>query len=394
MKLLHVIAGMDPRTGGVGQAVRTMATGLTEIGWQNEIVCLDAPGASFLSEEKFIVYATGPGKGPWCYSKDLSIWLRNNLSKFDGVIVHGLWLYNGYATRKAIQQIKQEKKVNKFPKLFVMPHGMLDPYFQQAKGRKLKALRNWAFWKLTERKLISEAHGLLFTCLTELQLAHKSFSPYHPRREFVVGLGTEKPPTYSIEMKEAFAVKCNRSGEKPYLLFLSRIHEKKGVDVLIKAYKIILEKNPGMPELVIAGPGIETVYGKQIKKLVADLGLQNNIHFAGMLTGDAKWGAFYGCEAFILPSHQENFGIAVVEALACNKPVLISKQVNIWQEIKAAGGGLVGDSTEEGVVDLLSTWLQTSAHQKQSFGNGAAKAYESFFALKPAVTTLAKALKS
>ena len=79
-----------------------------------------------------------------------------------------------------------------------------------------------------------------------------------------------------------------------------------------------------------------------------------------MLTGHAKWGAFYGAEAFILPSHQENFGIAVVEALACGKPVLISKQVNIWHEIIEGGGGLVEEDTTAGTLRLLESWQRLS----------------------------------
>jgi hypothetical protein len=81
------------------------------------------------------------------------------------------------------------------------------------------------------------------------------------------------------------------------------------------------------------------------------------VHAVDMLSGAAKWGALYGCEAFVLPSHQENFGIAVVEALACGKPVLISDQVNIWREIVEDGAGLVEGDTEEGVEKLLRNFL-------------------------------------
>jgi glycosyltransferase involved in cell wall biosynthesis len=77
-----------------------------------------------------------------------------------------------------------------------------------------------------------------------------------------------------------------------------------------------------------------------------------------MLEGDAKWGAFYGCEAFVLPSHQENFGISVVEALACDKPVLISSKVNIWREISEDNAGIVEEDTLEGVRRLLRLYLK------------------------------------
>jgi glycosyltransferase involved in cell wall biosynthesis len=76
-----------------------------------------------------------------------------------------------------------------------------------------------------------------------------------------------------------------------------------------------------------------------------------------MLDGDSKWGAFYGCEAFVLPSHQENFGISAVEALACDKPVLISNKVNIWREIANDEAGFVEEDTVDGTARLLNRFL-------------------------------------
>jgi glycosyltransferase involved in cell wall biosynthesis len=77
-----------------------------------------------------------------------------------------------------------------------------------------------------------------------------------------------------------------------------------------------------------------------------------------MLEGEAKWGALYGCDAFVLPSHQENFGIAVVEALACNKPVLISNKVNIWREIAEDGAGVVEEDSVEGTARMLQRFVE------------------------------------
>jgi len=104
------------------------------------------------------------------------------------------------------------------------------------------------------------------------------------------------------------------------------------------------------PDLVIAGPGWESNYGAEVK---ARIGENSRIHTTGLLEGDAKWGALHGCEAFVLPSHQENFGIAVVEALGCNKPVLISDKVNIWREIAADGAGLAEEDSIYGTAKLL-----------------------------------------
>jgi glycosyltransferase involved in cell wall biosynthesis len=84
-----------------------------------------------------------------------------------------------------------------------------------------------------------------------------------------------------------------------------------------------------------------------------------------MLSGEAKWGAFYGCEVFVLPSHQENFGLAIVEALACSKPVLISNQVNIWREIQDFNAGIVADDTLEGTINLLGSWVYYADWRKE-----------------------------
>src|SRR5690606_7430787 len=175
---------------------------------------------------------------------------------------------------------------------------------------------------------------------------------------------------------------CPEVEGKRYFLFLSRIHEKKGVDLLVKAYKQLKEEFPNeeLPVLVIAGPGMETPYGKIIKKLVSqDQVLEQAVFFPGMLSGDAKWGAFYSCEAFVLPSHQENFGIAVVEAMACGKAVLISDQVNIWREIERHRGGMVRKNDLNGCLSLLESWMLLSKEEKYIAEANARNCYERNF---------------
>src|SRR6202011_5454174 len=110
---------------------------LNEVGLQNEVASLDAPDAPFLTEEAFVIHTPGSGKGSWCYNSKLVPWLRGNLDRFDVVMVHGLWLYHGYAVQKVIRFLKKhqlsiDQEKSKVPKVFIMPHGMLDPYFQRA----------------------------------------------------------------------------------------------------------------------------------------------------------------------------------------------------------------------------------------------------------------------
>jgi glycosyltransferase involved in cell wall biosynthesis len=383
--ILHVIASMDPEKGGVGEAVRLIISGLEKHGIYSEVVTLDHPDNNFCTSDSFAVFALGPQKGSWQYSKKLIPWLIANFQNYDGVILHGLWLYNSYALGDVFRTVQKKGLLErgddkKFPKLFVMPHGMLDPYFQKAAGRKLKAIRNWAYWKLIERKIVNNADGLLFTCEQEKLLARQSFHPYTPKLEIIVGLGVDEPPAYTRAMQIAFSNKCEQSIETPYLLYLGRINEKKGVDILIEAYSGICDSKSSIPPLVIAGPGLESPFGRKIKKIVSENDtLKDRIYFTGMLSGDAKWGAFYGSDAFILPSHQENFGIAVVEAMACGKPVLISNQVNIWREIQESDGGLIGNDTKDGSIKILKDWHLLSDTEKTKMNLNARRIFENHF---------------
>ena len=221
MKFLHVIASMDPRHGGPCQGIRNLAPEVLGAGHEVEIVCLDDPATAYLKSEKHKVHALGQGRTAWCYHPALLPWLKTNLLRFDAVILNGLWQYPGYALSKACRSLPNP------PPYFVYPHGMLDPWFQRAPERRLKAIRNWFYWRLIERHVISQAPAVFFTCAEELQLARQTFRPYEPQREINVGYGVAEPPPYYDRMVAAFTEKCPGLNGRPYLLFLSRIHSKR-----------------------------------------------------------------------------------------------------------------------------------------------------------------------
>lgn len=404
VRLLHLIGSMDPATGGPCQGIRNSCAVLEKFDVYREVVCFDSPDADYLGMDPFPVYALGKGRSSWQYNSALIPWLRENLHRFDVVITNGLWIYHSNAVRRVLAEMKQAGAQNGSDKMasirwFIMPHGMLDPYFQRAVDRRLKAVRNWIYWKLLEHKVVEQANGVLFTCETEQLLARETFKPYRPQREINVGYGIEAPPDYTEAMQQAFLEKCPDVAGAPFVLFLSRIHPKKGVDLLLKAYMKVTKQaaNSGIlvPKLVIAGPGIDSDYGRSITQLAQqDPAIWSNICFTGMLMGDAKWGAFYGCDAFILPSHQENFGIAVAEALACGKPVLISNQVNIWREIESGGGGFVEDNTLAGTQQMFQRWVSLAVAERKIMSESAKATFNQHFAVEPAALRFKEAISS
>jgi glycosyltransferase involved in cell wall biosynthesis len=112
-----------------------------------------------------------------------------------------------------------------------------------------------------------------------------------------------------------------------------------------------------------------------------------------MLQGDAKWGAFHASDAFVLPSHQENFGIAVAEALACGLPALISDKVNIWREVAADGAGFVASDTGQGTLDSLTRWLRLDPVVAAAMREQALQCFERHFTVDAMSSDLLRVLQ-
>jgi glycosyltransferase involved in cell wall biosynthesis len=123
-------------------------------------------------------------------------------------------------------------------------------------------------------------------------------------------------------------------------------------------------------DLAIAGPDQHGLQAS-LMKLAEELGIAKRIHWPGMLTGDAKWRAFLAAGFFALPSHQENFGIVVAEAMALSKPLLITNKVNIWREVEADGAGIVVDDDVAGVGEGLEQMLAISATERATMSAAA-----------------------
>lgn len=390
-----MIGSMDPRNGGPGQGIRNMIPELDKHGVDTTVISMDDPGAEFLEQDTINIVPMGPG-GRWAYSPRLMPWLAEHINDYDIVIVHGLWQYHNYAVVKTAKKLKAANALK--PRIYIMPHGMLDPYFQKARERRLKAVRNWLYWKMIESGNVSTADGVLFTCEEELLLAREAFSPYKPKHEINISYGIKRPPLHSDEDKRAFLEKCPQVRNRPFLLFLSRIHQKKGVDLMLEAYAKVYNNEAGngsFPALVIAGPGLESPFGSKITQIIrSDNFLDKNVFLPGMLSGESKWGAFYACEAFILPSHQENFGIAVVEAMACSKAVMITNKVNIYREIVDGGAGFAANDDLQGITSLMARWKDLPSVQKEASGSEARRVFESQFSVEQAATRFVQALST
>jgi glycosyltransferase involved in cell wall biosynthesis len=310
----------------------------------------------------------------------LKPWLLDNATRFEAVIVDGLWQYNGFAVWQALRKTATP--------YFVFTHGMLDPWFKRR--YPLKHLKKWLYWPWGQYRVLRDARGVLFTCEEERLQAKLSF-PLYQAREIVVSYGTPGPPLGSDPdaQREAFLKAFPQLRNQRFLLCLSRIHPKKGCDLLIGAFNRVARREPDM-NLVFAGPDPDSLR-EGLMAAASDLD-PGRVIWTGMIVDDMKWGAFRAAEAFVLPSHQENFGIAVVEAMACGTPVLISDRVNIWREIVAGGAGLVEPDNEAGATQLIRRWLAMPDAARHSMAVAATEVFHRHFHIDIATQRLHEAL--
>lgn len=360
--------------------MRRLSAGALRRGHEVEIATLDAPGSGWAQSFDCPVYDGGPGRlGVYRYAPRFTQWLRANARRFDAVVVHGLWQYHGFATRAALRGTGVP--------YVVYPHGMLDPWFRRE--YPLKHLKKWLYWPWGEYRVLRDASAVLFTCEEERRQARQSFWLYRAN-EAVVAFGTPGVQGNAAVQRELFDAQYPALRDKRLLLYLSRIHPKKGVDLLIDAFSEAAQRDPQL-HLVLAGPDTGGEQPQLMRR--AESLMPGRVTWTGMLRGDVKWGAFHRAEAFILPSHQENFGIAVAEALSCGLPVLISDKVNIWREIHGDEAGLIAPDTLDGARDLLTRWLAMDEPARRQMRVRARRCFEQHFQIEAACDSLLATLR-
>lgn len=379
MRVLRIVTTMDPALGGVVEAINQAAIGLNNLGHEVTVLTFDQPDDLWICEpKKYKVVGIGNGHTSYAFKPSYIKWLLNNAKDYDFIILDGLWqfhIFGGYIL-----------KLLSVP-FGVYTHGMLDPYFN---SYKLKYFKKLPFWLLVERNVIALANATFFTCEEEKILASQSF-PLFKSTPKIVTLGIDSVLSNVEQLSLKFYDAFPSVEGKRFALFLSRIHPKKGIDLLIQAFSE-LNSLPDDFDLVIAGPDHDNLKEQLMGYCPQEL--QNRIHWVGMLTGDIKWGAYQASECFILPSHQENFGIVVAEALSTSTPVLITNKVNIWREIDRESAGFVENDDVLGIERLLTSWFSLTNAEKSEMCIKANACYQKNFSMETAVDSLEKTLIS
>ena len=298
---------------------------------------------------------------PWVYSHGLGKELKIRLKTFDIVHIHGLYRYPQtiaahYARKHAVPYI-------------VSPHGSLDPFlYDNHRNRYVKRI----YEHLIEFRNLGRASAIHFTTEEERRLTRflnlKADAVIIPNGIFPDQYNT-LPPIGCFRKKHGL------DGER-IIIHLGRINFKKGLDLLVKAFSRVAGCCDDCV-LVIAGPDNEG-YLAMVKQWIRKEGIEDRVLFPGMLYGVEVLEALVDANIFALPSYTENFGIAVVEAMACGVPVAISDKVNIWREVAESGAGKVAQCDADRFAKIMLELLDNPEAARQMGEKGKALVKERY----------------
>ena len=343
---LSVVTHLDPRYGGLSAVVPQLSSAVAakgEIAMSLAAFC--APGELY-SAGSFadLTLSEWPAsRAAWLRDHALPQRFRRLLETAEGLHIHGLWEQSTFIAAHSARR-------QRVPYL-ISAHGMLEPW----------ALRNKRLKKLVYSALIERANLQGASCLHALTHAeaaeYRSFGCTAPIA--VIPNGVRIPAAVSAHK---FLVQYPALDGKRIVLFLGRIHFKKGLDLLVRAWKKIILRWPDA-HLVLAGPDFEGTRAR-ITALIEQEGLAPHVLFTGMLRDDLKWSALAAAECFVLPSFSEGLSVSVLEAMGVGLPVIVSDRCNLPEVARLEAGWVISASVaplEAALESLLENSPQSNA---------------------------------
>jgi glycosyltransferase involved in cell wall biosynthesis len=350
--VLFVLPDLCPSTGGPVTTVLGLARAFTVAGHDATIVATDFGANGFPHVPGVAVHLFPCLYGPRRWAPQISGFLRREVHQWDVVSIHTLWQFTTFAAGFACRRARRP--------YIATPHGMLDGWSLSQK-RWRKQLYLWT----VERHTLRGAGGLQAT--SEGERAKSRLERWN-RSVFVVPWGVPESAYADLPGAGQLARRFPALRGRRLVLFLGRLHPKKQPEVALRAFATVCAGDSSTA-LVVVGPG-EPQYIVGLKRLARQLDISDQVIFTGPLWGDSVREAYRAAAVFLLPSLQENFGHTVAEAMAAGCPVIVSDQVDLAPDVRAAHAGLVTPPTAEGTAEALRALLTQEAFREELGRNG------------------------
>ncbi len=352
MKTLHIIPNISRKMGGSAYAVNNILMLEKTAGIEGTVLCIIAEEPDSRLTEYATVEVLAPSfPARFSRSKNAIKWLHKNAVNYDIVIIHTIWAALPIEAAHVLRKLKVP--------FVIWPHGGLDPFDLQKKKNFKKILG-----PIFVKPMLEKCEAIICTAEKEAEVLEVYGSK---SKKMILPLPVLK--SQASGNRERFRDRFSIGSEDFVLIFLSLLYYKKGLNLLIPAVKELSKMYSNL-KVVIAGSELNG-YGKIVNKLIEEHQLENKVIVTGFLSGQDKYDAFAGSDCFVLPSMNENFGIAIVEALNAGLPVLISKNVYIWKEIIQNGGGWVCEYSIESVTESIKGVLDNNDEYSEKKKNAA-----------------------
>ena len=350
MKALHVIPSLSLNHGGPSFALPLIARGLVKSGVQVDVATTDDDGPGHrihvplgrrLERDGYGVFYFRKQTEFYKVSRPFTRWMDQHVAEYDLVHVHAVFSYTSISAARAAER-------HRVPYI-IRPLGVLNRWGMRHRRRLLKALS----FRFIERPVLRKAAAMHYTSRQEQIEAEESGVTTRP---IVLPLDIDVEQYERLPGPEIFLKGFPQAAGRPVVLFLSRLDPKKGLDLLLPAFAEVRQGRP-KPILVIAGNG-EKNYVAQLHARATTLGLDGDIVWAGFIDGPDKLSAMSAATLFVLPSYSENFGLALVEALAAGLPCITTEGVAVSEEVRRWKAGLVIRPEAPALAQALAQLLE------------------------------------
>ena len=335
---------------GIVLTVYTTNAGLDKKVPINQEVDVDGVKVTYFAFTKFFEFLGATG---WQFSHSMSRALRENVGGFDLIYIASIWNYSVAAASHYCRKYKKP--------YIISPKGLLYPY--TAGKRWWKKL---PYYHLVAKRDLKNATAIHYTSEHEAEECHSYLGLNN--QAIVIPNGIDLSEFNGLPAKGNLCECYPVLKDKKVILFLSRINWKKGLDILVKAYAMLAKERSDVHLLIVGND--ERGYIKKVKGWIKDYELGKKVTFTGILTGKKKLEAFAGSDLFVLSSYSENFGMVIVEAMACGLPAVISNKVGIYKEIEKNKAGVIVNTNAESVYNGMKQILENSELKKEIAING------------------------